>query len=81
MNESPLHLILGEILAHLPGEVVETVEGAGVEKSISRFPEHSGHLVVVVGHQLGLGGLLGKSKQAVDVLNSLECFLKDKQYF
>lgn len=51
------------------------MEGAGVKESISRFPEHSRDLVVVVGHQLRFGGLLGKSKQAVDVLNSLECFL------
>lgn len=59
--------------------MIETVEGASVEESISRFPEHSRHLVVIVGHQLGFGGLLGKSKQAMDVFHSLECFLeKDK---
>lgn len=71
----PLHLILGQILTHLPWEVVEPVEGAGVEESVSRFPEHSWHFVVVVGHELGFRRLLGKSKQAVDVLNSLESFL------
>lgn len=75
----PLHLVLSKILAHFPGEVVEAVEGAGVEESVSRFPEHSRHLVVVVGHQLRFRGLLGKSKQAVDVLNSLERFLEEKQ--
>lgn len=74
----PLHLILGEIFAHFPGEVIEAVKGAGMEKSISRFPEHSRHLVVVVGHQLGFRRLLGKSKQAVDVFNSLKCFLEKK---
>ena len=46
-----------------------------MEESISRLPEHGGHLVVVVGHQLGFGRLLGKSKQAVDVFNGLERFL------
>lgn len=46
-----------------------------MEEGISRFPEDSRHLVVIVGHQLRLGRLLGKSKQAMDVLNSLECFL------
>ena len=66
---------MGEILAHLPGEVVEAVEGAGVEESVSRLPEDSGHLVVVVGHQLGLWGLLGESKEPVDVLHSLEGLL------
>lgn len=76
MNKLPLHLVLGQVLAHLPGQVVEAVKGAGVEESVSRFPEHSRHLVVVVGHQLGFGRLLGKSKQTVDVLNSLERFLE-----
>lgn len=81
MNKIPLHLILGQILSHFPWEVIEPVKGAGVEESISRFPEHSRHLVVVVGHQLGFGRFLGKSKQAMDVFNSLECFLKkQKQY-
>lgn len=72
----PLHLLLGEILAHFSRKVIEPVEGAGVEKGISRFPEHSRDLVVVVGHKLGFGWLLGKSKQAMDVLNSFECFLE-----
>lgn len=76
MNKIPLHLILGQILTHLPREVIETVEGGSVEESISRFPEDGRHLVVVVGHQLWFGRLLGKSKQAMDVLNSLECFLE-----
>ena len=66
---------MGEILAHLPGEMIEAVEGAGMEESISGLPEDSGHLVVVVGHQLGLGGLLGESKEPVDVLHSLEGLL------
>lgn len=61
--------------------MVETVEGAGVEESVARLPEHGGHLVVVVGHQLGLGGLLGEGKQAVDILNSLESFLQIKQKY
>lgn len=52
------------------------MEGAGMEESVTRLPEHSGHLVVVVGHQLGLGRLLRKGKQAMDVLNSLKCLLK-----
>lgn len=47
-----------------------------MEEGVSRLPEHSRHLVVVVSHQLWLGGLLGKSKQAMDVLNSLESFLE-----
>lgn len=76
MTKIPLHLILGQILAHLPGEVIEPVEGAGVEKSISRFPEHSRNFVVVVGHQLGFRRLLRKSKQAMDVFNCLEGFLE-----
>ena len=71
----PLHLLLGEILAHLPGKVIKAVEGAGVEESVSRLPEDGGHLVVVVGHQLGLGGLLGEREEPVDVLHSLEGFL------
>jgi hypothetical protein len=42
--------------------MVEAMEGAGVEQGIPRLPKHSGHLVVVVGHKLRLGRLLGKGK-------------------
>lgn len=59
--------------------MIEPVKGAGMEESVSRFPEHSRHLVVVVGHQLWFGRLLGKSKQAMDVLNSLERFLRGER--
>lgn len=79
MNRIPLHLILGKIFSHLSGQMIEPVEGAGMEEGISRFPEYSRHLVVVVGHQLWFGRLLGKSKQAVDILNSLERFLWGKK--
>lgn len=71
----PLHLILGQIFAHLSGEVIEAVQSAGMKEGISRLPEHSRDLVVVVGHQLRFRGLLGQSKEAVDVLNSFKCFL------
>lgn len=54
------------------------MEGAGMEESISRLPENCRHLVVVVGHQLWFGRLLGKREEAVDILNSLKCFLKEK---
>lgn len=67
---------MGQILPHLPGQVIEPVEGGGMEESVSRFPKHSGHLVVVVGHQLGLWRLLGEGEQTVDILNSLEGFLE-----
>ena len=70
---------MSEILAHLPEEVIEAVEGAGVEESVSGLPEDSGHLVVVVGHQLGLGGLLRESKEPVDVLHSLEGILTQER--
>lgn len=82
MYKIPLHLILGQILAHLSGEVIEPVQGAGMKEGISRLPEHSWDLVVVVGHQLWFGGLLRESKQSMDVLNSLERFLiqTEKQY-
>lgn len=50
-----------------------------MEESISRFPEDCGHLVVVVGHELWFGRLLGKREEAVDILHSLKCFLKEKQ--
>lgn len=79
INGIPLHLLLGQILSHLPGQMIEPVKCAGMEESVSRFPEYSRHLVVVVGHQLWFGRLLGKSKQAMDVLNSLECFLRGKR--
>lgn len=46
----PLHFILSQVLTHLPGQVIEPVERAGVKESISRFPKHSRHLVVIVGH-------------------------------
>lgn len=72
----PLHLILGQIFAHLSGQVIQPVQCAGMKEGISRLPEHSRDFVVVVGHQLWFGGLLGERKQAVDVLNSLECFLR-----
>lgn len=81
MNKIPLHLLLGEILAHLSREVIKPVKGAGVEKSISRFPEYSRNLVVVVCHKLGFGWLLGKSKQTMDVLNRLKCFLGRETIF
>lgn len=54
------------------------MEGAGMEKSISRLPEDCRHLVVVVGHQLWFGGLLGKREEAMDILHSLKSFLKEK---
>lgn len=54
------------------------MEGAGMEESISRLPENCRHLVVVVGHQLWFGRLLGKREEAMDILNSLKCFLKEK---
>lgn len=79
MAKVPLHLILGKIFAHLSGEVIEAMQGAGMKEGISRFPEHSRDLVVVVGHQLWFRRLLGQSKQAVDVLNSLECFLMNTE--
>lgn len=41
MYKIPLHLILGQILAHLSGEVIEPVQGAGMKEGISRLPEHS----------------------------------------
>lgn len=71
----PLHLFLGEVLAHLPGKVVEAMEGAGVEQGVPRLPKHGGNLVVVVGHKLRLGGLLGKGEETMDVFHSLESFL------
>lgn len=71
----PLHLLLGEVLAHLPGEVVKAVEGASVEQGVPRLPKHGGNLVVVVGHKLRLGGLLGKGEETMDVFHSLESFL------
>lgn len=71
----PLHLILGQIFAHLSAEVIEAMQSTGMKEGISRLPEHSRDLVVVVGHQLWFRRLLGQSKQAMDVLNSLECFL------
>ena len=71
----PLHLLLSKILAHLSGKVIKAVKGAGMEQSISRLPEHSGHLVVVVGHQLGFRRLLRQGKQPVDVFHCLESFL------
>lgn len=49
-----------------------------MEESISRLPENCGHLVVVVGHQLWFGRLLGKREEAMDILDSLKCFLKEK---
>jgi len=52
-----------------------------VEESISRLPEHGRHLVVVVGHQLRFGRLLGESEQAVDVFNSLEGFLEREKHY
>lgn len=55
------------------------MEGAGMEESISRFPEDCRHLVVVVGHELWFGRLLGKREEAMDILHSLKCFLKVKQ--
>lgn len=75
----PLHLILGQILAHLSGEVIEAMQSAGMKEGISRLPEHSRDLVVVVGHQLWFRGLLGQSKQAMDVLYSLEGFLMNTE--
>lgn len=80
MAKVPLHLILGQIFAHLSGEVIEPVQCAGMKEGISRLPEHGRNLVVVVGHQLWFGGLLGECKQAVDVLNSLECFLMKTEW-
>lgn len=74
----PLHLVLGQILAHLPRQMVEAVESAGVEESVPRLPEDRGNLVVVVGHELWLGRLLGEGEEAVDVLDGLKRFLKDK---
>lgn len=75
VSKVPLHLILGQIFAHLSRKVIQPMQCAGMKESISRLPEHGRDLVVVVGHQLWFGGLLGESKQSVDVLNSLECFL------
>lgn len=75
MAKVPLHLILGQIFTHLSAEVIEAMQSAGMKEGISRLPEHGRDLVVVVGHQLWFRRLLGQSKQAVDVLNSLECFL------
>lgn len=57
--------------------MVEAVQCASMEKGITRFPEHRGHLVIVIGHQLGLGGLFREGKQSVDILNCLESFLKN----
>lgn len=75
----PLHLILGQIFPHLPWEVIETMQSAGMKEGISRLPEHSRDLVVVVGHQLWFRGFLWQSKQAMDVLYSLECFLMNTE--
>lgn len=71
-----MHFVLREVLAHLPGQMVEAVQSAGVEQRVARFPEDGGHLVVVVGHELRLGGLFGQGKQAMDILHSLEGFLQ-----
>lgn len=49
-----------------------------MEESVSRLPENCRHLVVVVGHQLWFGRLLGKREEAMDILDSLKCFLKVK---
>lgn len=54
------------------------MQRAGVEQRVPRLPEHRGHLVVVVGHELRLRGLLGEGEQAVDVLNGFERFLQTK---
>lgn len=75
----PLHLILGQIFTHLSGEVIEAMQSAGMKEGISRLPEHGRDLVVVVGHQLWFRGLLGQSKQAMDVFNSLERFLMNTE--
>lgn len=56
--------------------MVEAVQRAGVEQSVTRLPEHCGHLIIVVGHQLGFGGLLREGKQSMDILDCLESFLK-----
>lgn len=50
-----------------------------MEESISGFPENCRDLVVVIGHQLWFGRLLGQREEAVDILNSLKCFLKKKK--
>lgn len=50
-----------------------------MEESVSRLPENCRHLVVVVGHQLWFGRLLGKGEEAMDILHSLKCFLKGKK--
>ena len=75
----PLHLLLSKILAHLPGKVIEAVKGAGMEQSISRLPEHSGHLVVVIGHKLGLRRLLRQGKQPMDIFHCLKSFLQKEE--
>lgn len=74
----PLHFLLSQIFAHFSWKVIEPMEGTGMEKSISRLPENCRHLVVVIGHQLWFGRLLGKREEAMDILDSLKCFLKDK---
>lgn len=75
-RHKPLHFLLGEVLPHFSGEMVEAMQCAGMKQSITRLPENRGHFVIVVGHQLGFGGLLRQSKQSVDILDCLESFLK-----
>lgn len=49
-----------------------------MEESIPRLPENSRNFVVVVSHELRLWRLLGESKEAMDVLNSLKRLLETK---
>ena len=75
----PLELLWGEVATLFSGQVEESMPGTRMEESTARLPEHEAQLVVVVGHEGRLRGLLGQTDQTVDVLNRLEGFLHHAQ--
>ena len=64
-------LLARDVLLHLPGQLEMLEHGGGVEQVVAALPEDERQLLVVVGHHLGLEGLLGQRHEAVDVLDGL----------
>lgn len=64
-------LLARDALLHLPGQLEVLEHGGGVEQVVAALPEDERQLLVVVGHHLGLEGLLGQRHESVDVLDCL----------
>ena len=64
-------LLAGDALLHLPGQLEVLEHRRRVEQVVAALPEDQRQLLVVVGHHLGLEGLLGQRHEAMDILDCL----------